>query len=95
MPSIEEILKELEAQIEANIKAHGESTIKYGGDSVEHLTTDDEWDWPSQDTLVHDWFGIGGVFPTKAIEKKCECGSEKARVPGHATWCPKFEEEDG
>lgn len=24
-------------------------------------------------------------------DKKCECGSEKAKIPGHSTWCPKFE----
>lgn len=24
--------------------------------------------------------------------KKCECGSEKAKVPGHSNWCPLFEE---
>jgi hypothetical protein len=21
----------------------------------------------------------------------CECGSEKAKIPGHSTWCPKYE----
>lgn len=26
------------------------------------------------------------------VEKKCECGCEKAKVPGHSTWCPKYEE---
>lgn len=23
--------------------------------------------------------------------KKCECGAEKARIPGHSKWCPKYE----
>jgi len=26
------------------------------------------------------------------LEKKCECGSEKAGAFGHSRWCPKFEE---
>jgi len=25
-------------------------------------------------------------------KRGCECGSEKARTPGHSTWCPKYEE---
>jgi hypothetical protein len=25
---------------------------------------------------------------------KCECGSEKAQIPGHSTWCPKYKKED-
>jgi hypothetical protein len=34
------------------------------------------------------WFD----FTIVVGRKKCECGSEKAKVAGHSTWCPKYEE---
>lgn len=29
-------------------------------------------------------------FTITLDKPKCECGSEKAKVPGHSSWCPKF-----
>ncbi len=48
------------------------------------------WSIPSGEQV-----GIGGPPPPEAKkEAKCECGSEKAKVPGHSTWCPKYKKEE-
>lgn len=57
------------------------------------------------DGFSDDWFMdknvpfnmFGGLLdhakdePLRKIEKKCECGSEIAKVDGHSKWCPKYE----
>jgi hypothetical protein len=30
-------------------------------------------------------------LPAEPLKIKCECGSEKAELPTHSTWCPKHE----
>lgn len=40
--------------------------------------------WPSMDE-----YEIQGLVP-RSYERRCECGSEKARSIGHSTWCPKY-----
>lgn len=48
---------------------------------------------PGWVTVNLDWGDVLGPPLTVVFHKpKCECGSEKAKIPGHSTWCPKYEE---
>ena len=39
----------------------------------------------------YQWFDIRAI-PTNFKDPVCECGSDKAKLPTHSTWCPKYEE---
>jgi hypothetical protein len=69
---------------------HGYVFTDYKGDK--HVWDDGMSKWAidleeSRYPLTFDDFrGIPSM-----VEKKCECGSEKAGVYGHSHWCPKYE----
>lgn len=51
----------------------------------------DEMEYDSATDSEYRQYGEFGYFPTPS-EIKCECGAEKTDMPGHSSWCPKYDD---
>ena len=79
--------------------------IIYGLPTTVMVNTDEEWERALKEQVEefrkkydpgYYTGDDGDEQPVFGAEKKlkCECGSEKAKVPGHSTWCPKYNREE-
>lgn len=54
----------------------------------------EDWNLSKKNMPMSGDFNTGRFYTApeeKKVEKKCECGSEIAKVDGHSKWCPKYE----
>lgn len=58
--------------------------------AAEALLSLTEWQKGFNSELIRRMYTEAFNFDSgPLVEAQCECGSDKAGMPGHSTWCPK------